>query len=96
MARIDTHGPLTAGSLIDWNGDGLLTGGPSFTQDIGFNGRTDAGLDGFNDWSIVAAYGLKQVSSGRNVVGLSLDVTYSDLPNKGDAGLGDAGLGDAG
>ena len=105
--RID--GNSTAGSPLDWNGDGVI--GPNDSQDANFDATQPETFGGANDF---ATMDLRQVGARRAVGsksmsstvidpatglpaggGLSLDTGFGDL-GFGDLGFGDLGFGDLG
>jgi hypothetical protein len=82
---------------IDWNGDLNLTNDAGTPQDVTFNGVVNDGLaepakllKGSDDWSFIAAIGLRQLGSRRSPLGLSLDVGRDGV---GRDGVGRDGVG---
>jgi hypothetical protein len=89
MIRIEGTGlntsPLsdpTQGIPIDWNGDLNTTNDfPNQSQDITFNGTTNSAPDlliGSDDWTPMAAFGLRQVGGRRSLALLSVDSSKFD------------------
>jgi hypothetical protein len=75
-------GPTQGTIPIDWNGDLNTTNDfPNQSQDITFNGTTNSApnlLIGSDDWTPMAAFGLRQVGGRRSLAGLSLDASKFD------------------
>jgi hypothetical protein len=79
-------GPTLGTTPIDWNGDLNTTNDfPNVSQDITFNGVTNDGvadpeklLVGSDDWTPMAAFGLRQVGGRRSLAGLSIDSSKFD------------------
>ena len=110
MVRVDgTVSRLQNGTVrgdpVDWQADGDL-GDVGLTQDVNYNGGpntgvpTDGPFTGFDDWSFVKQFGLKEVGSRPNMGELSLNVLTANIgrgdPGRGDPGRGDPGRGDPG
>jgi hypothetical protein len=115
MVRVDgTVSRLQNGTVrgdpVDWQADGDIDIAP-LTQDVNYNGgpntapppngvAKDSPFTGFDDWSYVKQFGLKDVGTRPNMGELSLDVLTADLgrgdPGRGDPGRGDPGRGDPG
>jgi hypothetical protein len=88
MARID--GAALSGP-IDWNANGVINGTIP-PQDLNFSGSIDALPGGFDDWAHVD---LRQLGTGRNVGGWSLDSGFWDS-GFWDSGISDPGFWDSG
>ena len=108
MVRVDGTGvftpPPSGGNRvpIDWNGDLNVNNDAGLSQDVSFNGENPNSeiaplntLHGADDWAILTAFGLRQVSGRRSIEGLSVDVGKAD-GGKADGGKADGGKADGG